>query len=58
MTYENKPKETTNTDKESYIDGIIADDNGFGLTADDLRDIDDELNTLNRKSKEWGMLDE
>lgn len=57
MAYENKT-ETINTDKGRYIDGIVADDNEFGLTADDLRDINDELNALNRKSKEWGTFDD
>ena len=55
MTYENRPKETTNADKESYIDGIVADDNGFGLTADDLRAIDDELYAMNHHQKEWSL---
>lgn len=54
MDYENKSKETTNTDKGSYVDGIIADDNEFGLTADDLRDINDELYAMNH-SKEWSL---
>lgn len=57
MTYENKAKETTNTNEGSYIDGVIAIDNDFGLTADDLRDINEELDAMNH-SKEWGMLDD
>lgn len=42
----------------SCIDGVIADDNDFGLTADDLQDIDDELYEMNHRSKEWGMFDD
>lgn len=57
MAYENKA-ETTNTDKGRYIDGIVADDNEFGLTADDLRDIDDELHEMNSMAKKWGILDD
>lgn len=53
MAYENK-SETTNTNEGSYIDGIVADDNEFGLTADDLRDINDELYTMNH-SKERSL---
>lgn len=53
MAYENKSKET-NTNEGSYIDGIIAFDNEFGLTADDLRDINDELYAMNH-SKEWSL---
>lgn len=53
MAYENKT-ETTNTDKGSYIAGIVADDNKFGLTAEDLRDINDELYAMNH-SKEWSL---
>lgn len=55
MAYENKSKETTNTDERSYIIGIVADDNKFGLTADDLRDINDELYEMNHRSKEWSL---
>lgn len=58
MTYENKAKETTNTNEGSYIDGIIADDNDFGLTADDLRDIDEELREMNSMAKKWGVFDD
>lgn len=54
MDYENKT-ETTNTDKGMYIDGIVADDNEFGLTADDLQDIADELYEMNHRSKEWSL---
>lgn len=42
----------------SCIDGVIAIDNNFGLTADDLRDIADELYEMNHRSKEWGMFDD
>ena len=58
MAYENKSKETTNTNEGIYIDGIIADDNEFGLTADDLRDINDELHEMNNMDKKWGMFDD
>lgn len=58
MTYENKAKETTNTNEGSCVDGIIAADNAFGLTADDLQDIADELYEMNHRSKEWGMFDD
>lgn len=54
MAYENKSKETTNTNGESYIDGIVAFDNEFGLTEEDLRDINDELYAMNH-SKEWSL---
>lgn len=57
MAYENKT-ETTNTDKGSYIDGIVANGNEFGLTADDLRDIDEELREMNRMAKKWGIVDD
>lgn len=57
MTYENKT-ETTNTDKGRYIDGVIADDNDFGLTADDLQDIDEELREMNSMAKKWGVFDD
>lgn len=56
MAYENKSKETTN--ERSYIDGIIAYDNEFGLTADDLRDINDELHEMNNMAKKWSMFDD
>lgn len=56
MAYENKSKETIN--ERSCIDGIIPDDNEFGLTADDLQDIADELYEMNHHSKEWGMFDD
>lgn len=55
MAYENKSKETTNTHEGSYIDGIVAIDNEFGLTADDLQDIDDELYEMNHRQKEWSL---
>lgn len=58
MAYENKSKETTKTNEESCIDGIIAFDNEFGLTADDLRDINEELHELNSMAKKWGMFDD
>lgn len=58
MDYENKSKESTNTNEGSYIDGIIADDNEFGLTADDLRDIDEELHEMNSTAKKWGIVDD
>lgn len=58
MAYEKQSKETTNTDERIYIDGIIPDDNEFGLTAEDLRDIDEELHEMNHRSKEWGMFDD
>lgn len=54
MAYENKSKETTNTFEGSYIAGIVADDNKFGLTEEDLRDINDELYAMNH-SKEWSL---
>lgn len=57
MAYENKSK-TTNTHEGSYIDGIIAADNDFGLTADDLRDIDEELHEMNSMAKKWGVFDD
>ena len=56
MTYENKAKETTNTNEGSCIDGVIAIDNDFGLTADDLRDIDEELREMNSMAKKWGRV--
>ena len=58
MTYENKAKETTNTNEGSCIDGVIAHDNDFGLTADDLRDIDEELRKMNSMAKKWGIVDD
>lgn len=58
MDHENKSKESTNTNEGSYIDGIIADDNEFGLTADDLREIDDELHEMNSMAKKWGIVDD
>lgn len=58
MTYENKAKETTNTHEGSHIDGVIAIDNDFGLTADDLRDIDEELREMNSMAKKWGVFDD
>lgn len=58
MTYENKAKETTNTNEGSCIDGVIAIDNDFGLTADDLRDIDEELHEMNSMAKKWGIVDD
>lgn len=58
MTYENKSKETTNTNEGSYIDGIVANGNEFGLTADDLRDIDEELHEMNSMAKKWGVFDD
>ena len=42
----------------SHIDGVIADDNEFGLTADDLRDIEEELYEMNHRSKNWGVFDD
>lgn len=42
----------------SNIDGIIAIDNDYGLTADDLRDIDDELHEMNSMAKKWGVFDD
>lgn len=42
----------------SCIDGIVADDNEFGLTADDLRDIDEELHEMNSMAKKWGIVDD
>lgn len=42
----------------SCIDGVIADDNEFGLTADDLRDIDEELHKMNSMAKKWGIVDD
>lgn len=58
MTYENKAKETTNTNEGSCVDSIVANGNEFGLTADDLQDIADELYEMNHRSKEWGMFDD
>lgn len=58
MAYENQSKETTKSNEGSYIDGIVADYNEFGLTADDLQDIADELYEMNHRSKEWGMFDD
>lgn len=58
MAYENKSKETTNTNEGSRIDSVIAIDNNFGLTADDLRDIDEELREMNSMAKKWGVFDD
>ena len=55
MAYENQSKQIN---EGSCIDGIIAFDNEFGLTADDLRDIDDELHEMNSMAKKWGMFDD
>lgn len=45
-------------DEGSYIDGIVANGNEFGLTEDDLQDIADELYEMNHRSKKWGMFDD
>ena len=58
MAYENKSKETTNTNEGSRIDGVIAINNDFGLTADDLRDIDEEVREMNSMAKKWGVFDD
>lgn len=58
MAYENQSKETTKSNEGSYIDGIVAYDNEFGLTADDLRDIDEELREMNSMAKKWGVFDD
>lgn len=42
----------------SCVDSIVANGNEFGLTADDLQDIADELYEMNHRSKEWGMFDD
>lgn len=55
MAYENQSKQIN---EGSCIDGVIADDNDFELTADDLQDIADELYEMNHRSKEWGMFDD
>lgn len=55
MAYENQSKQIN---EGSCIDGVIADDNDFGLTADDLRDIDEELREMNSMGKKWGMVDD
>ena len=55
MTYENQSKQI---DEGSCIDGIVANDNEFGLTADDLRDIDEELHEMNSMAKKWGIVDD
>lgn len=55
MAYENQSKQIN---EGSCIDGVIADDNDFGLTAEDLRDIDDELHEMNSMAKKWGMVDD
>lgn len=55
MSYENQSKQIN---EGSRVDGVIADDNDFGLTADDLREIDDELHEMNSMAKKWGMFDD
>lgn len=55
MTYENQSKQIN---EGSNTAGVIAADNGFGLTADDLRSIDDELHEMNSIAKKWGMFDD
>lgn len=55
MAYENQSKQIN---EGSCIDGVIADDNDFGLTAEDLRDIDDELHEMNSMAKKWGVFDD
>ncbi len=44
--------------ERSCADSIVANGNEFGLTADDLQDIADELYEMNHRSKEWGMFDD
>lgn len=55
MAYENQSKQIN---EGSRIDGVIAADNDFGLTADDLRDIDEELREMNSMAKKWGVFDD
>lgn len=55
MAYENQSKQIN---EGSCIDGVIADDNYFGFTAEDLRDIDDELHEMNSTAKKWGVFDD
>lgn len=42
----------------SCVDSVVTNGNEFGLTADDLQDIADELYEMNHRSKEWGMFDD
>ena len=55
MAYENQSKQIN---EGSCIDGVIAINNDFGLTADDLRDIDEELREMNSMAKKWGVFDD
>lgn len=44
--------------ERSCADSIVANGNEFGLTADDLRDIDEELREMNSMSKKCGIVDD